>query len=168
MSKKVFFISIIIVSVMVLICSFPYKETGYSFIKKVNKVLDVKVNADNIKYFSDDVGGFHGDGDTVEIIELNREDNKLFNSTIDSRWSYLEQNSEIYNFLWDSETDIDMNPIGGRLDGKIIPNQDLRFILYDIGTSRINEDIKINELMDFYFIGYSYKENMVYIQRSNI
>ena len=42
MSKKVFFISIIIVSVMVLICSFPYKETGYSFIKEVNKVLDVK------------------------------------------------------------------------------------------------------------------------------
>ena len=168
MSKKVFFISIIIVSVMVLICNFPYKETGYSFIKEVNKVLDVKVNADNIKYFSDDVGGFHGDGDTVEIIELNREDNKLFNSTIDSRWSYLEQKSEIYNFLWDSKTDIDMNPIGGRLDGKIIPNQDLRFILYDIGTSRINEEIKINELMDFYFIGYSYKENMIYIQRSNI
>ncbi|MGN1132451.1 MAG: hypothetical protein ACI4RL_06055 [Ruminococcus sp.] len=169
MTKKIIFIFCLAIAFVIsIICFFPFKTTESSFIKEVNKTLDIEVPFGDVKYFQENVGGFHGDGDTVEIIELNSKDNENFSKNIHKSWMYLNQDSDIYNTLWSSETTPDENPVGGVLDERIIPESDMRFIVFDMENTKYNEEIDADNLLDFYFVGYSYNESKVYIQRTYI
>ena len=143
-----------------------YLTSDSYFVKDVNKTLNINIPAEDIQYYIDDRGGFHGDGDTIAIIKLNSEDNESFKRTIDSKWLCLDQKSEIYDLLWDYETSFDHKPVGGKLNKRIIPHSDLQFILFDDETFKINENIEFNRMLDFYFVGYSYKNSLIYIQRT--
>ena len=169
MTKKIIFIFCLAIAYVIsIVCFFPINTTESSFVKGVNKTLGTEIPVWKVQYFKDDTGGFHGDGDTVEIINLNIKENENFAKTIDNNWMYLNQESEIYNFLWSSETPIGTKPVGGLLNEKIIPESDLRFVVFDIQNTKYNMDIDLNNLLDFYFVGYSSKEGKVYIQRTYI
>ena len=136
------------------------------YIKEVNPIFDINIPQANVEYYKNTHGGFHGDGDTVEIISLTKEQNDVFNDEIDTRWLSLDTKSEIYDFLWGSQTKIGETP-SGRLDEKIIPEKDMKFILYDDMSKVFNNKIEFNSLFNFYFVGYSYSKSMVYIQESD-
>ncbi|MGN0460541.1 MAG: hypothetical protein ACI4HL_06470 [Ruminococcus sp.] len=169
MTKKIVFIFCLAIAFAIsIVLFFPFKTTESSFVKEVNKTLDTQIPPGDVQYFRDDTGGFHGDGDTVEVIKLNSKDNENFSKNIDDKWMYLNQDSDIYNTLWSSETAPGNNPGGSVLDERITPESDLRFVVFDIENNKCNEKIDADNLLDFYFVGYSYNESKVYIQRTYI
>lgn len=154
--------------ILILFASCFFNNDEVSFVRHVNKTLNLSIPLKNANYYNDSTGGFHGDGNIVEIICLNKKENVIFNETIDKKWLYLDQESDIYNCLWCSETKPGEKPWGGLLDDKFIPEKDLRFILYDDFNLKTNNDINLKEMFDFYYVGYSFEESKIYIQRSTI
>lgn len=169
--KKILIIitSIICISSLLttIILSRKYNLPQY-VITEVNHVMNLSIPYDNIAFFERDGGGFHGDGDIIAILTLNDENNKNFQCKLDDRWIKLEQKSEIYNYLWCSETIPGEKAIGGMLNEKLSPEPDIVFILFDDTNKKINETINFNDILDFYYVGYSYEKGKIYIQKTNI
>lgn len=146
-------------------CSCAKNEQYY--IKEFNSIFDINIPQANPEYYKNTHGGFHGDGDVVEIISLSKEQNDIFNDEINIKWLSLDTKSELYNFLWSSITKLGEVPCG-MLDEKIIPEKDMRFILYDNTSKEFNNEIDLNSLFNYCFVGYSYSKSMIYIQKTDM
>lgn len=85
-------------------------------ITEINQTLKLSIPYNDITFFEKNGGGFHGDGDIIVILTLNNEENKKFQNNLDDRWMKLEQKSEIYNYLWSSETTPGEKAFGGMLN----------------------------------------------------
>lgn len=124
--------------------------------------MKIYIPDNKITYFTKDSGDFHGDGNTIMILTLTDEDNNEFKKNLDVRWKKLNQKSKIYNYLWGSEN------TGGMLNERLYPASDTVFILFDYTNKKTNEQIDFNDITDFYYVGYSYKNGIIYIQKTNI
>lgn len=164
MLKKV--LALCLSSLILVVMSSCVENEQYC-INKSNYIFDINIPQANLEYYNNTHGGFHGDGDTVEIISLTKEQNEIFNSEIDSRWLSLDTKSEIYNVLWSSITKTGETPCG-MLDEIIIPEKDMKFILYDDTSKTFNDEIDLKSLYNYYFVGYSYSKNKIYIQQTDI
>lgn len=137
-------------------------------ITEINQTLKLSIPYNDITFFEKNGGGFHGDGDIIVIITLSNEENKKFQNNLDDRWMKLEQKSEIYNYLWSSETTPGEKAFGGMLNKRLSPATDTVFILCDYPNNKTNEEINFNDIFDFYYVGYSYEKGEIYIQKTNI
>ena len=90
-------------------------------ITEINQTLKLSIPYNDITFFEKNGGGFHGDGDIIVILTLNNEENKKFQNNLDDRWMKLEQKSEIYNYLWSSETTPGEKAFGGMSFSVTIP-----------------------------------------------
>lgn len=137
-------------------------------ITEINQTLKLSIPYNDITFFEKNGGGFHGDGDIIVILTLNNEENKKFQNNLDDRWMKLEQKSEIYNYLWSSETTPGEKAFGGMLNKRLSPVTDTVCILCDYRNNKTNEEINFNDIFDFYYVGYSYEKGEIYIQKTNI
>lgn len=156
------------ISIFTLLILFSGCQSGESIVNTVNSVLNINIPNAKVEYFYSSIGGFHGDGERVEILKLNDEQNTTFQNNLDDRWMKLDPKSEIYNYLWYSDTVPGKKAIGGMLNENLFPESDTVFILYDLTDGKINEEINFNDILDFYYVGYSYDKGKIYIQKTNI
>ena len=167
-ARKNIIIFSIIFSFVLLILIFPYnKDLPQHFITEVNQAMKLSIPYNDIICFEMS-SGFHGDGDTILILRLTDQTNKCFQNNLDNKWIKLNRKSEIYNYLWDSETRPGTKAVGGMLNEKISPESDTVFILLDYTTMKINEHIDFSDITDFYFVSYSYEKGAIYIQKTNL
>ena len=110
-------------------------------ITEINQTLKLSIPYNDITFFEKNGGGFHGDGDIIVILTLNNEENIKFQNNLDDRWMKLEQKSEIYNYLWSSETTPGEKAFGGMLNKRLSPATDTVFILCDYPNNKTNEEI---------------------------
>lgn len=99
MKKTVY--SIILFAILIF---FSGCQSGESIVNTVNYILNINIPNTKVEYYNSSIGGFHGDGEIVEILKLNDEENTTFQNKLDDRWMNLDQKSEIYNYLWYSDT----------------------------------------------------------------
>lgn len=143
-------------------------QSGKSIVNNVNNILDINIPKTHVEYYKNSISGFHGDGEIIEILTLNDEENTTFQNNLDNRWMKLDPKSEIYNYLWASDTIPGKKSIGGMLNENLFPESDTVFILYDFTNEEINEEINFNDIYGFYYVGYSYEKGKIYIQKTNI